>query len=90
MKPIMDWKGFEEDRKQLKKAPKNIRNLLDYMRASASIGQVYDYLEAFEKELVESFKDFPFDRDYFAEGYPVLNRWLEEHEKRVLGDADKK
>jgi cob(I)alamin adenosyltransferase len=46
---MIDWKGFEEDRKRLKKEPRNIKNLLDFMRASASIGEVYDYIEEFEK-----------------------------------------
>ena len=49
----IDWKGFEEDRKRLEKESKNIKNLLDYMRASASIGQIYDYIEAWEEELTK-------------------------------------
>lgn len=48
---MINWERFEKERKLLEKKPKNLKNLIDYMRASASIGQVYDYLEAWQKEL---------------------------------------
>jgi len=44
-------KVFEEERKRVETSQKNIKNLLDYMRASATIADIYDYVAEWEKEL---------------------------------------
>lgn len=49
-------KVFEDERKRVESSTKNIKNLLDYMRASATIADIYDYVVEWEKELRKEFQ----------------------------------
>ena len=42
---------LEKEREAIKKKPKNFANLLELMRDSASMLEVYEYVEDFQKEL---------------------------------------
>ena len=44
---------LEQEREAIKKKPKNFANLLDLMRSHASMLEVYEYVEGFERELRE-------------------------------------